>query len=289
MTRVTTLLVGLGIVVAAVCGVRAQQAGAGTRPAFEVASVKPNKSGESVGSIGSRPGGQFVVRNNALRNMIRNAYELQNFQIVGGPDWIDQEKFDITAKAPTENPSTQEFRVMVQALLADRFRLVVHRETREMPIYALVLARPDGRLGARLNRSMTDCAAIAEAARRGGPPPAPAAPNPNGAPQCGTRTLPGRILAGGVSMADLARNISNFAGRMTLNKTGLTGVFDLDLEYTPDQLPPEGTLPPGVPRPPVDGPSLFTAVQEQLGLKLDPQRGPVNVLVIDSAQLPLPD
>jgi len=90
-------------------------------------------------------------------------------------------------------------------------------------------------------------------------------------------------------MADLARNLSNFAGRMTVDKTGLAGAFDLELEYTPDQLPPDGTLPPGIPPPRLDGPSLFTAVQEQLGLKLDSQRGPVEVLVIDSAQQPLPD
>jgi uncharacterized protein (TIGR03435 family) len=90
-------------------------------------------------------------------------------------------------------------------------------------------------------------------------------------------------------MADLARNLSNFAGRMTVDKTGLTGAFDLELEYTPDRLPPDGSVGPGIPRPPVDGPSLFTAVQEQLGLKLDSQRGPVEVLVIDSAQHPMPD
>jgi uncharacterized protein (TIGR03435 family) len=98
-----------------------------------------------------------------------------------------------------------------------------------------------------------------------------------------------RVLAGGVTMDDLARNVSNFAGRMTLNRTGLQGRFDLELEFTPDQLPPEGTLPPGLPKPPVDGPSLFTAMQEQLGLKLDSQRGPVDVLVIDSADRPTPD
>ena len=257
-------------------------------PAFEVASVKPNKSGEVGGSFGVRPGGQVVVTNNTLRNIVRNAYQLQNFQIVGGPEWFDTERFDITAKAVDSNPTQQEFQSMVQRLLADRFKLVVHRETRQSPIYALVLARSDGTRGPKLTPSTTDCLALAAAAARGATPP-PAPPNPNGRPLCGTRTLPGRILAGGVTMDDLARNVSNFAGRMTLNRTGLQGRFDLELEFTPDQLPPEGTLPPGLPKPPADGPSLFTAMQEQLGLKLDSQRGPVDVLVIDSADRPTPD
>ena len=267
-------------------GARSQAPAPG--PAFEVASVKPNKSGELVGSIGGRPGGQVVVTNNTLRNIVRNAYQLQNFQIVGGPEWFDTERFDITAKAVDSNPTQQEFQSMVQRLLADRFKLVVHRETRQSPIYALVLARSDGTRGPKLTPSTTDCLALAAAAARGATPP-PAPPNPNGRPLCGTRTLPGRILAGGVTMDDLARNVSNFAGRMTLNRTGLQGRFDLELEFTPDQLPPEGTLPPGLPKPPVDGPSLFTAMQEQLGLKLDSQRGPVDVLVIDAADRPTPD
>ena len=257
----------------------------GAPPAFEVATVKPNGSGDFGGSFNARPGGVLEVRNNTLRNMIRNAYQLQNFQIVGGPDWLDADRFDVTAKAPTPNMTVPEFRSMVQALLADRFRLVVHTETRELPIYALVLARSDGRLGPRLAQSPTDCQGLAEAARRGAPPPAP---GPNGRPPCGTRTMPGRILGGAVTMADLARNLANFAGRMTIDKTGLSGPFDLELEYTPDQPPPPG-LPANIPPPPVDGASLFTAVQEQLGLKLDSRRGPVDVLVIDAAQRPSPD
>ena len=256
-------------------------------PAFEVASVKPNRSGESGGSFGTRPGGQLVVRNNTLRNMVRNAYGVQNFQIVGGPDWFDRDRFDITAKATLAEPTMPQFMAMAQALLAERFKLVIRRETREMPIYALVMARSDGRWGMQLNRSTTDCAAIVAAARRGAPPPSLA--NPNGRPLCGTRTLPGRILGGGVTMADLARNVSNFAGRMTVDKTGLDGPFDFELEYTPDQLPPEGVLPPNLPPPPVNGASLFTAMQEQLGLRLDSQRGPVDVLVIESAEQPTPD
>ena len=256
-----------------------------TKPTFEVISVKPNRSGEFGGSSGVEPGGQFTVRNNTLRNVIRNAYQVQDFQIVGGPSWLDNDRFDVTAKAANPNAPLDEMRSMVQALLADRFRLVVHRETRDVPIYALVVAGSDGRLGPRLTRSAIDCAAIVEAARRGQPP----APLPNGITPCGTRRLPGRMIASSVTMADLARNLSNDAGRFTVDKTGLSGRFDLELEFRPDRLPPDGVLPPGLPAPPADAPSLFTAVQEQLGLKLESQRGPVEVLVIDSASQPSPD
>lgn len=277
---------GVGFAMVAHASFNAQQAVPPERkPTFEVVSVKPNRSGEFGASFGVGPGGQLTVRNNTLRNMIRNAYQLQNFQIVGGPSWLDIDRFDVTAKPANPNATRDEIRSMVQTLLADRFRLVVHRETRELPIYALVVANGDGRLGARLTRSTTDCAALADAARRGQPPPPPA----NGGPQCGTRNTPGRMIAGSVTMADLARNLSNFAGRFTVDKTGLLGSYNLDLEYRPDQLPPDGVLPPDVPPPPVDAPSLFTAVQEQLGLKLESRRGPVEVLVVDSGAQPLPD
>jgi len=265
---------------------RAQSPATADTPTFEVASVQPNKSADLGGSFRTRPGGQFAVTNNTLRNIIRNAYQLQDFQIVGGPDWLDRDRFDITAKTPTPEPTMPQVMAMVQALLAERFKFVAHRETREMPIYALVVARPDGVLGPRLSHSATDCGARAAAARNGaGVPPVA----PDGRPLCGTRFTPGRVLAGGITMADLARNLSNAAGRVTVDTTGLAGGFDLELEFTPDQLPPEGTLPPGMPRPPVDGPSLFAALQEQLGLKLESQRGPVDVLVIDSVEPPSPD
>ena len=283
MTKSIALLVGLSIAITTLSAGAQAPGATPPAPAFEVASVKPNTSGEFGGSFGYRPGGQFVVVNNTLRNMIRNAYGVQNFQIVGGPDWLDKDRFDVMAKAPTGDLAPAELRLMVQALLADRFGVVAHKETRELPIYAIVQARSDARPGPQLRRSEIDCAAIAAAAARGGPPPAA----PNGL-SCGTRTSPGRLSGRGVTLADLARNLSNFAGRTTVDKSGLTGAFDLDLEWTPDQPPPEG-LPASVPKAPENGASLFAALQEQLGLKLDSQRGPVEVLVIDSAQRPTPD
>ncbi|HEY3043698.1 MAG TPA: TIGR03435 family protein [Vicinamibacterales bacterium] len=256
------------------------------QPGFEVASVKPNRSGDPGGSFGGRPGGQLVVRNYTLRDIIRNTYGLQNFQIVGGPDWIESDRFDIVAKAVDDAPPARMM-LMARTLLADRFKLVVHTETREIPIYALVMARSDGRPGPQLRLAAVDCAAMLAAARgRGAPPPAPAPPGER--PACGMRTAPGRMMAGGYALPDVARNLSNFAGRMVVDKTGLAGTFDLDLTWTPDQIP-QGPLPPGAPAIDPNGPSIFTAVQEQLGLKLDSQKGPVEVLVIDHAEQPTAD
>jgi len=255
------------------------------QPAFEVASVKSNKSGDPGGSFGGRPGGQVVVRNNTLRNMIRNAYGLQDFQIVGGPDWINSDRFDIVAKAADDAPPAQML-LMVRALLADRFKLAMHTETREIPIYALVMARSDGRRGPQLRPAAADCGALLAAARGGGAPVPRVSAGER--PVCGMQTLPGRMMAGGYALPDVARNLSPFTGRMVVDKTGLAGTFDLDLTWTPDQVP-QGALPPGAPAIDPNGPSLFTAVQEQLGLKLDSERGPVEVLVIDRAERPTAD
>jgi uncharacterized protein (TIGR03435 family) len=122
-----------------------------TSVAFEVASVKPNKTGALGGSF-VMPPGRFTASNIPLKVLITNAYQLSFFQVVGGPDWIGTDRFDITAKAPDDAPPEQT-RAMVRTLLKDRFKLVVHMETRDTPIYALVKARADDRLGPKLARS----------------------------------------------------------------------------------------------------------------------------------------
>jgi uncharacterized protein (TIGR03435 family) len=175
---------------------------------------------------------------------------------------------------------------MLRTLLADRFKLVIRNETREMPIYALILARADRRLGTQLRASNVDCAALFTAARaRGEAPP----PTTNGRPTCGTRTTRGSMMTTGVAIGDFARNLGPFTGRPVVDKTGLTGVYDLDLTWTPEEAPPGpgGTSAP--PPPSSDSGSLYSAVQEQLGMKLDAQRGPVDVLVIDSVERPIQD
>jgi uncharacterized protein (TIGR03435 family) len=257
-----------------------------TLPTFDVASIKPNRSAD-IGSYFGAPRGQLTATNVTLWELVRNAYRLQGFQIVGGPEWLLADRFDVVAK-PAGEPAPEQLALMVQALLAERFRLAVHRETRELPVYELRLAAQAGVRAAGLQPSTTDCAAIT--ARGGGAPPS--APPPAGVrPACGIRTQPGRMIAGGVTMARLAGTLSVFAGRIVIDRTGLEGGYDFDLAWTPDRVSQEAP-PPGVaPLPAADpnGPSLFTALTEQLGLKLESGRGPVEVLVIDHAERPTPD
>ena len=265
---------------------------------FEVASVKPNNSGDGRVMLQNQPGGRFTATNVTLRLLIRQAYGLQDTQIVGGPNWLTDDHYDIVAKAdgaqgdgpPLQGRGTgpTPVQMMLRALLAERFNLVVHDETREMPVYGLILARSDGKLGPQLKKSDTDCAALAAAGRGrgrgpGGPPPA------TGTMACGIQIGMGSLNMGGASMGQFAGSLAMFAGRIVLDKTGLTGGWDLTLTWTPDNMPQR---PPGAPDPPAidpNGPSLFTAIQEQLELKLDSQRGPVDVLVIDKAEHPTPN
>jgi uncharacterized protein (TIGR03435 family) len=279
-------------------------------PQFEVASVKTNKLNNGLVNLGAR-GGQLSASGVSLRLLIRQAYQVQEDQILNGPSWLDSDRFDIQAKAEGD-ASREQIALMLRALLADRFKLTVHRETRDLPVYALVMARSDGRLGPQLRKVEIDCGGIQAAARgRGGNQTASGAPagQERG---CGTTVGPGVVVAYAQTMAQLAAAFSTlsntglFLGRNIVDRTGLAGTFNAELHFTPEQIPNAGRgapcistagppggggSPTGPCLPPVDpnGPSLFTAVQEQLGLKLDSQRGPVDVLVIDGVERPTED
>jgi len=227
-----------------------------------------------------------------VRQLIIFAYQIQSYQLVGGPDWIANERYDITAKMegdpPPVAPGTGADHMMLatRSLLADRFKLLVRRETREMDIYALTMARPGGKPGPALKPASGDCSPEAFAARRGAPPPPP---GPGGMPAvvCGIMQGPGRIRFGGYPLSLFATGISNQVGRAVVDRTGLAGNWDFDLTYAPDL---QGQLVNGQPvAVDPDAPSLFTAVQEQLGLKLDSTKGPVEVLVIERVERPTPD
>jgi uncharacterized protein (TIGR03435 family) len=173
---------------------------------------------------------------------------------------------------------------MVRTLLADRFKLTVHDEVRDLPVYALVTARSDGRPGPQLRRVEVDCAALYDDG------PRPATPGP-GKDACGAFRGLGtsRITGHAVTMLMLANLVvRGSVGRMVLDRTGLSGAFDLDLEWTPERTALSADASPGAP-PASEGPSIFTALQEQLGLKLDSRRGPVDVLVIDHVERPTED
>jgi bla regulator protein blaR1 len=265
---------------------RAQVPAVAKLPSFEVASIKANQSGQQGASFGPR-GSQLVVVNNTLFNIIRNAYGIQGNQILGGPDWIrdDRERWDITAKAP-EGTKPDQLLLMVQQLIADRFKVRLHKETQEVPMFALVMARADRRLGPQMKPAAFDCNALRAAIARG---EKPTPPPQTDRPACGAQTRPGQFLVGGYPVSDIARNLSSFVGgRPIVDRTGLTGIYDLQLTWTPEQPP---IAPPGQVLPPLDpnGPSIFTAVEEQLGLRLQATTGPVEVLVIDSAERPTPD
>src|SRR4051812_13918410 len=172
--------IALGLAFVAATAVHAQ------RPTFEVASIRRNTSAD-VGASVRGNAGRLTVTNNSLRNIIRNGWGLQTFQIVGGPDWMDTDRWDIVAKVEA-GAERQNVMPMVQNLLADRFKLVVHKETREMPIYALVFARADHSFGPKLRASTTDCQKEMTARiARGGPP------GPNSALLCGIRSIPGHF------------------------------------------------------------------------------------------------
>jgi uncharacterized protein (TIGR03435 family) len=240
----------------------------------------------------TQPGGRLIVTNARLKSLIATAFgmgdppSLIDSRILGGPDWIGSERYDIVAKSSTEfRPSpdgpARELLLMMRSLLEERFKLKAHRETRELPIYELVIARADGRLGPEMRKPAADCDAAIAA---GIPPPR----KPGEPPPCGLMGGPARTIAGGATMQQLAANLSIHLERMVFDKTGLAGRFAFNLAWTPDQIPTEAPTP-GIPPIDPNGPSLVTALQEQLGLKLEATKGPVEVLVVDSVEHPTED
>jgi bla regulator protein blaR1 len=228
-------------------------AAAQTRRTFEVASVKANNSGPGQGSaMLFLPGGGFRRTNASLKQLVMTAYDLQNFQISGATGWIDSDRYDVEAKAAANtNPSREDVLSMVQSLLTDRFKLRIHRETKEETQFVLQVART----GLKIK---------------------PAA-DPAGGVRGGAN---GRII-GKRTMPQLAQLLSGIVGRRVDDETGLTGIYEFTLEFLPESTGFDAPAPANP-----NAPSLFTALQEQLGLRLESRRGPVEVLVIDSAEKP---
>ena len=251
---------------------RARQAAQQSTPAFEVASVKPLKPGSENGGGGFFPDGRFAVTGTTVRELIRLAYGIADYQLLGGPNWLTTERFAVDARARTVAggavPSREDVRLMLQSLLAQRFKLAVTRETRELPMFSLEIARADQTLGKQLRRSTIDCstAASREHARKTLPPDRQ---------PCATHMASGVLLGNGTAFTTLLSLLSLPLGSPIDNRTGLDGAFDWELRWVTD--------------PAKDGPPLMVAVEEQLGLKLRPTRAPVSVLVIESVDRPTPD
>ncbi len=255
-----------------------------SKPQFDVASVKPADPNARGMYIRPGPGGGISVTNMTLKELIVIAYRIQPFQITNGPSWLDTAHYDIIAKPETAQKRS-DMPVMLQALLADRFQLAFRRETKELPIYALVIARKDGKLGPKLIEAKEGGCVMPDPTK----PPRPPEPGKRPPLGCGGMMMGiNRLNAVSIPLANLAQILSRTLGRTVTDKTGLTGKFDITLEWTPDESQAL-QLPPDAPKPPpsdASGPSLFAALPEQLGLKLESQKGPVEIFVIERAEKP---
>jgi len=252
-----------------------------SRPSFEVATVKPSASGDLRSGPGPLPGGRVSARSVTLKMLMAVAYNIREENISGGPNWIETDRWDIEARAeegskppggwPEWLEPDQPLTLMLQSLLEDRFQLKVRRGTREAPVYELAVAKN----GPRMKLS-----AGQDTVGRGVPP---------GSMRLNPRA--GYLAGNGIAVAKLAAALSEPAilGQPVLDKTQLNGLYDFILEWTPE--PGQGPVAPGVSDPPpasatLSGPSIFTALQEQLGLKLESTKGPIAVLIIERAQKP---
>ena len=284
----------LGLCVMAVTAVIAQEA---AKPAdegvFEVATLKRNKSGERGNGIRRLPGGRVTVTNMPVRFLITAAYGLGQWQLIGGPSWLADDHFDITAKlegnpvwggpgGDTPDPLWLAFR----ELLADKFKLKIHTEKRDLDAFALVMVKP-GTPGSALKPSDSDCKALAEQLRMGKAPAEPPKPV-DGIMPCSTLGRIGQMTFDGFEMKNVANMFVGQAGRPVVDRTGLVGKWKFLLTYyqeRPQNLPPEPNVPPIDP----NAPSFFTAIQEQLGLKLESTKAPFEVTIIDSVEHPKDD
>jgi uncharacterized protein (TIGR03435 family) len=255
-------------------------------PKFEVASIKVNTRSSPVdpgngpvsiitlnflrGIASSSRGGRFNMERVPLTFLIELSYNIKNDQLLGAPSWATNDRYEVTAKAEG-NATFEQMRPMLQSLLADRFKLALHRETKEAPVYELAATRGGLKIIASKEGSCTTV-----------DPNSPPPPNPNSPPPCGSvrRALlssGARIEAVGLTMPKLIEILSDTVGRTIIDKTGFTGTFDVRLEFAPDEAISSGLS---------SGPSIFTALQEQLGLRLEGAKGPVEVLVIDHVERP---
>jgi uncharacterized protein (TIGR03435 family) len=247
--------------------------------------------GETPARRGGLQPGRFLRTSVTLRQLIQTAYSRRAFdrrEISGGPSWIDSARFDVEGKFGDQGEAGLAY-LMVRTLLADRFKLVLHTEAREVPIYALQLTRRDGKFGPQLRRSDENCAAYLDAVvKNGGRPPEP--PSEGEHPPCSIASGGGGIVGTALTMAQLADALSPYAARAVVDRTGLSGVFDFTLTWTPTP----GEYSAAVPFDHADplaekASSLFTALAEQLGMKLVSTNGPADVLVIDHSEKPTAD
>ena len=263
--------VSAAIAVVAIATASFVQATAGKRASFAVASIKPDKTdGPVTLGVGNGQGGG---RNVTLKMLIALAYQVQEFQISGGPGWIGSDRFDVEGKAEDPKADPGQLRLMLQSLLEDRFQLKLRSETREAPVYALVVANGGPKIKLVADQTTPTV---------NGPAQPGAGPN-RGAMRIGR----GSLVGNAVMLSLLAQLLSQRLDRPVIDRTHLNGRFEIQLNWTPDV--GETSLDPGgnpLPASDSGGPSLFTAIQEQLGLKLEPDRAPVGLLTVERVEKP---
>jgi uncharacterized protein (TIGR03435 family) len=250
-------------------------------PAFDVAAIKPTADTTVFSYSHVEPGGRYLGQNMSLRLLIKTGYGVHDNQIIGGPSWIDSARWDINAKAEGYKDAMafrDMSRLMVRPLLADRFKLVMHHELRELPVYAVVVAKPNGELGPKLRRD-EHCDPLGKTIA-----PVEGAAEPSGPMACGAdgfnpRHLWARSMTLNYLLIGLRRTTID---RVVVDHTGLSGKFDWEIQWVPEDLSSDVAKRP-------DGPSIFQAFRDQLGLKLEPTRDRVDVLVIDHVERPTPD
>jgi uncharacterized protein (TIGR03435 family) len=247
--------------------------------AFEVASVKESSSVEIDGLFRRQPG-RFIVTNLPVRSIIQYAYRIREYQLIDAPTWTAR-SYDINATIGNPSASDDDVRLMLQQLLADRFSLRIHRDQRDLPMYALVPARGDGRLGSQLVRADVDCDKLA--AERASQPAG--ARGPNQPRSCAMFANAWLVRGFSQTMPQLAQVLETILRTRVVDRTGLTGRFNIDVQWAPKGSP--GTEPGNGSV--EDRAAMFTAFPEQLGLKIEPVRGRVDVVIVDSVQRPTPD
>ena len=275
-----SILLGLAVVAAGATPLAQQPAIVGAQ--FDVVSIKPHKTDVPGGGMRREPDGTQIMTNVAVRQFIMTAATERVVDVVGLPDWANTEHYDLIAKpAPGLKPTMEQQAQMWRNLFADRMKLVAHIAEEERTTFALVLARSDGRLGPNLKKSELDCAAqAAQAAQR-----TPDGPPPDIMQRCGMRMGRGTIESGGIDLDRLVLSLRGLAGGVVNNRTGLEGSYALTLRYS---LPSLNADPSAAP-PSDDAPQFVTALQEQLGLKLVPEKTKVKIFVVDHIERPTPD
>ncbi|HEX4138093.1 MAG TPA: TIGR03435 family protein [Bryobacteraceae bacterium] len=267
-SRRAAIMTGLAVILSA--GFSLAQT---TAPSFDVASVKRNATGAAGEQVRVMPGGRLEVRNMTLRMLVQQSYRVMPFQISGGPKWMDSSRFDIVARADGDTGADALF-LRLKTLLEERFALKAHREIREQSVYLLTTAKS----GAKVERAEGTCVARDPNHPELAPRPGERAPNYCGNMRRGRQSLEGQgeklSDQNGFTLGTLTGQLSSILDRPVLDRTGLTGIFNFHLQWMPEQGDDAGS------------PSIFTALQEQLGLKLEAGKGPVELLVIDQAEEP---